>query len=78
MKKPRDTIALNLAEEVWKFLKRRRMKFQLVDIVVDELPENMKVTKIWGADKRGKATLIDRVLVLSKGPAEVVREHVAW
>ncbi|MCX7015720.1 MAG: DNA methyltransferase [Candidatus Sumerlaeota bacterium] len=78
VKTPRDTIALNLAEAVWKFLKRRKTRFELAGIIEDELAENTKVTKIWGADKRGRATLVDRVLVLAKGPVEVVREHVTW
>lgn len=78
VKKPRDPEPLNLAQEVWRYLKLKRGKWQLAGIIEDALPENMKVTKIWGKDKRGKATLIDRVLVLYKSRYEIVNEHVAW
>lgn len=78
VKKPREPEPVNLAMEVWKFLKRRRTRFQLADIIEDRVPENMKVTKIWGKDKRGKATLVDRVLVLYKDSIKTERDRVAW
>ena len=78
VKKPREPEPVNLAEEVWAFLKKRKSRFQLADIIEDQLPENAKVTRIWGKDKRGKATRIDRVLVLYKDNIEVVNRRVAW
>lgn len=67
-----------LAEEVWSQLKRKRTRFQLADIIEDGVPANVKVTKIWGEEKRGQATAIDRVLVLYKDRYEELVEHVAW
>ena len=78
VKKPREAEPINLAEEVWRRLKQRRTRFELADVIEDRLPENAKVTKIWGSEKRGRATLIDRVLVLHKGPLGAVRSRVAW
>jgi len=42
------------------------------------VPYNTKVTKIWGDDKRGQATAIDRILVMYKESYEEVVEHVGW
>ena len=67
-----------LAEEVWKHIKRKRTRLQLADIIEDSIPANRKVTKIWGEDKRGQATAIDRVLVLYKDSYEELLDHVAW
>ncbi|MFP4379363.1 MAG: DNA methyltransferase [Candidatus Sumerlaeia bacterium] len=67
-----------LAEEVWKYLKKKRIRWQLADIVEDKVPENKKVTKIWGDDKRGKATLVDRILVMYKKEYHEKTDHVTW
>lgn len=77
VKRPRDEEPLNLALETWRYLKMKRTKFQLAEIMEDELPENMKVTKIWGKE-RGKATLIDRVLILYKDRFEILRQTIDW
>jgi cyclopropane fatty-acyl-phospholipid synthase-like methyltransferase len=69
---------INVAEVVAKHLKRKRSRFQLAQIIEDAIPENRKVTKIWGEKKRGRATAIDRVLVLYKDRYEELTEHVAW
>ncbi|MBN1868595.1 hypothetical protein JW916_15035 [Candidatus Sumerlaeota bacterium] len=73
-----DKEPIVLAEEVWKHLKRKRIGWQLAEILEDELPRNSKVSKIWGEEKKGRATAIDRVLVLYKGEYEELAEHVAW
>ncbi len=67
-----------LAEEVWKYLKKKRTKFRLADIIEDAVPDNKKVTKIWGEKMRGQATPVDRVLVMYKGDYQELREDVCW
>lgn len=43
--------------------------FHLVEpIISDTISDESKVSKIWGEGKRGHATQIDRILVLSKSP----------
>ena len=78
VQKGRDGEPLNLAEEVWKHLKRKRTRFELAQIIEDKLPRNSKVSKIWGEEKKGHATAIDRILVLYKTEYEELQEHVAW
>ncbi len=78
VKKPREAEPLNLAAETWRYLASKKTRFQLADIVEDVLPTNVKVTKIWGKEKQGNATLIDRVLVLYKDRYEIVNERVKW
>ncbi|WP_051353060.1 DNA methyltransferase [Thalassobacillus devorans] len=58
---------LNLAEYVWENVKFET-NLNLYGIVEDHLPSKDKVTRIWGKTQ-GKATSIDRVLVLYKGVA---------
>ena len=70
--------AIQLADEVWQHIKRKRTRFQLAQIIEDVVPTNAKVTKIWGEKKRGQATLIDRVLVLYKKEYAELTQHVAW
>ena len=55
---------LNLTEEVWSAVKSHT-KLRLVDIVPDIIADSAKVTKIWN-DTRGRATAVDRILVLCK------------
>ena len=73
-----DVHGVPLAEEVWKHLRRKRTQFQLACIMEDAVGANTKVTRIWGEDKKGCATPIDRVLVLYKERCEELLEHVAW
>jgi predicted ATPase len=40
---------------------------QLVKIVEDKIEDNNKVTKIWGQERKGEATKVDRILIVSKG-----------
>jgi len=67
-----------LAEEIWRHIQRKHTRWQLAQIIEDTLPRNSKVSKIWGEEKKGRATLIDRVLVLYKESYEELQEHVAW
>ena len=55
---------VNLAEEVWKSAAEPE-GWRLLGVIADEVMENRKVTKIWG-ESRGKATQVDRVLLLYK------------
>lgn len=56
---------LKLAQHVWEEL-RDRTNMNLLGIVEDHLPDSDKVTRIWGKTQ-GKATKIDRILILYKG-----------
>ncbi|HUT25675.1 MAG TPA: DNA methyltransferase [Sumerlaeia bacterium] len=67
-----------LAEEVWRHIKRKRTLWQRAQIIEDALPRNSKVSKIWGEEKKGRATLTDRVLVLYKESYAELQERVAW
>jgi hypothetical protein len=67
-----------LAEEVWKHLKKKRTKFKLADIIEDAVPDNKKVTKIWGEKMRGQATPIDRILVMYKNNYQELTDHINW
>lgn len=60
----RDGKDVNLAAQVWHTI-RKSVGMKLVDIVEDSIVTSTKVTRIW-AEKRGRATNTDRVLVLRK------------
>lgn len=57
---------LNLAENVWEYVKEYT-SLELVTIIKDDIEGNSKVTKIWGHDRKGDATKVDKILILSKG-----------
>ena len=70
-----DVKELNLAEEVWEKVGSKievldsygkRMKYRLLGIIDDKIRDDEKVTKIWSSetDKSGKATQIDRILMI--------------
>jgi site-specific DNA-methyltransferase (adenine-specific) len=65
---------LNLAEAVWSAV-ATRTNLRLADIVPDAIADSAKVTKIWN-DTRGKATAVDRIIVLCKGTEPAIN-HVA-
>jgi hypothetical protein len=68
---------LNLAESVWEAAKPVT-GLRLVDIVADPIADSSKVTKIWN-ETRGRATAIDRILVLCKGDHPATnRSTVTW
>lgn len=64
--KQRETEKIeNLAQIVWERC-AQPLGFKLVEpIIADEIGDSTKVSKIWG-QKKGKATKIDRVLILEK------------
>jgi site-specific DNA-methyltransferase (adenine-specific) len=68
---------LNLAEAVWSAV-ASQTNLQMVDIVPDAIADSAKVTKIWN-DTRGKATAVDRIMVLCKGSKPALnRGTVNW
>ena len=71
-----DVKGLNLAKEVWERSCKNIeveledgsvMRYKLLAIVEDHIPDNEKVTRIWNSteDKSGKATPIDRILIVA-------------
>jgi hypothetical protein len=58
-------VKLKLAERVWDELVGL-VPFELVRIVADQFDANGKTTRIWGEERKGKATPLDRVLVLRR------------
>jgi site-specific DNA-methyltransferase (adenine-specific) len=56
---------IELAEEVWQHVKNHT-NLKLVEIVSDNIDGNSKVTKIWGGERKGEATKVDKLLILSK------------
>lgn len=55
---------LNLAESVW-LSAAKPAGWRRLGIVNDHLPEQHKVSRIWGTTKRGNATKVDRILILA-------------
>lgn len=56
--------ALNLAETVW-VNAAQPAGWRRLGVVNDHLPEQHKVSRIWGKGKRGNATKVDRILILA-------------
>lgn len=56
---------LELARRVWDEL-GQLVPFRLVKIAVDEFDDSMKTTRIWGEAKKGKATPLDRILIIER------------
>ena len=55
----------NLAQIIWE-KSAKSVGFSMVQpIIVDNISDDSKVSRIWGA-KKGNATKIDRILVLQK------------
>ncbi|UCH09670.1 MAG: site-specific DNA-methyltransferase [Fidelibacterota bacterium] len=68
---------LNLSAAVWQAAKSRT-NLTLLDIVSDAIAASSKVTKIWN-ETRGRATAVDRILVLCKGKSPTVNHPtVTW
>ncbi|MGE5485305.1 MAG: DNA methyltransferase [Ignavibacteriales bacterium] len=59
-----DVGDLNLAGAVWEE-SARPLGYRKMGVIADEIDEGKKVTKIWGSE-RGRATRIDRILVLEE------------
>lgn len=56
--------ALNLAETVWHNT-AKVAGWRRLGVLNDHLPQQHKVSRIWGHDKKGQATKVDRILVLA-------------
>src|SRR5262249_23164590 len=54
-----------LAERVWEEL-RGLIPFELAALEVDEYDQTTKTTRVWGEDRKGRATPKDRVMVLRR------------
>lgn len=68
--------SLRLAEEVWEDA-AKPAGLILESIIAEDIAQNRKVTKIWG-DRRGRATVIDRLLIVSRGKARTRKVPVPW
>jgi hypothetical protein len=70
---------VRLAERVWEELEGI-VQFELEQIQVDTYDQTAKTTRIWGKDRRGHATPIDRVLILrrvsSRRKPTTIAQHV--
>lgn len=55
---------VNLAETVWDNA-AKGAGWRRLGVVNDHLPEQHKVSRIWGKGKRGRATKVDRILLLA-------------
>jgi DNA methylase len=58
---------LKLARRVWDEL-AGLVPFELTTIAADRFDKTVKTTRIWGDDRKGKATPLDRYLVLQRLP----------
>ncbi|MAS80857.1 MAG: hypothetical protein CMA28_04520 [Euryarchaeota archaeon] len=88
-----DVKDLNLAKLVWDEVGSKIevigangdiQKYRLLGIIADEIRDEEKVTKIWNSetDKSGKATLIDRILIIcpeGAAPAGFIsNQKITW
>lgn len=55
---------LNLAETVWQNTVATT-GWRRLGVINDHLPEQHKVSRIWGHEKKGRATKVDRILILA-------------
>lgn len=55
---------LNLVNAVWHTVAQRK-GWRRLGILNDQLPQHRKVSRIWGHEKRGHATKVDRILILA-------------
>lgn len=65
---------LNLAERVWEEV-GDLVPFDLVELAKDEYDTTKKTTRVWGKERRGRATPLDRHLVLRKISNSARRKH---
>jgi site-specific DNA-methyltransferase (adenine-specific) len=56
---------VRLAERVWEEL-AGVVPFEVVQVTADEYDQTTKTTRVWGKDRMGKATPLDRILVLRR------------
>ena len=78
VKDPGKDDALPLARKMWEDIKDQT-GLRLMEIVADDLPEQSKVSRIWG-DTKGQATSRDCALVLTHvdGNPDLERADVDW
>jgi site-specific DNA-methyltransferase (adenine-specific) len=57
-------LTLNLAETVWQNTALPR-GWRRLGVLNDHLPQQHKVSRIWGHSKKGRATKVDRILILA-------------
>ncbi len=55
---------LNLAETVWRSV-ARRAGWRRLGVLTDNLPQQHKVSRIWGQTRKGQATKVERILILA-------------
>jgi site-specific DNA-methyltransferase (adenine-specific) len=71
---------LRLGERVWSEV-RDLVPFKLVALEEDNFDQNVKTTRIWGEERKGRATPLDRILVLEraalKRPRKAPQDSVA-
>ncbi len=56
---------LKLAERVWEEI-RGLVPFRFEHLSVDRFDQTAKTTRIWGENRKGRATPLDRILVLTR------------
>lgn len=74
-----------LADRVWEEL-AGVVPFEAVEITLDEYDQSSKTTRVWGGDKKGRATPLDRILILrrastrraSRTPGIVAARRPTW
>ena len=60
-----------LAERVWEEM-RGLVPFELLEIEVDAYDQTAKTTRVWGEERKGRATSKDRVIVLRRVAGRVL------
>lgn len=58
-------VQLRLAKRVWSELEGL-VPFEYVDVKVDNWDDSSKTTRIWGEERKGRATPLDRILVIRR------------
>lgn len=66
-----EKATLNLARSVW-LRAAKPAGWRRLAVVNDHFPEQHKVSRIWGRERRGRATKVDRILILA--PPESAHE----
>jgi DNA modification methylase len=64
VREKRSKRTVNLAEAVWERVAQPAGWRQL-GVIEDRLPQQHKVSRIWGPGRRGRATQVDRILILA-------------
>jgi hypothetical protein len=70
-----EGLHLPLAERIWEEIEGL-VPFGLKKIEMDNFDASSKTTRIWGEEKKGRATPRDRIMVLERSPTEKVVRKV--